>query len=81
VENVASDNFKDAWEYGLGTVLALAFISAFFDVGFKLVEQMIDDVSGENGDSIFISECLSIRHYFNIKSKNSSEFLLNMLSL
>ena len=81
VENIAPNNFKDAWEYGLGTVLTLAFISAFLKMGFKLVEQMIDDVSGENFYAIFISECLSIRHYFNIKSKNSGEFLLNMLAL
>jgi hypothetical protein len=29
VENIAPNNFKDAWEYGLSTVLTLAFISAF----------------------------------------------------
>ena len=81
MEDVAPDNFKDAGEYGLGTVLTLALVSAFLEMSFKLVEQMIDDVSGENGNSILISECLSIWHNFNIKSKNSGEFLLNMLSL
>lgn len=81
VEDVAPDNFKDAGEYGLGTVLTLALVSAFLEMSFKLVEQMIDDVSGENGNSILICECLSIWHNFNIKSKNSGEFLLNMLSL
>jgi len=81
VENIASHNFKDAWENGLGTVLTLAFISAFLKMSFKLVEQMIDDVSGENFNSIFISECLSVWHNFNIKSKNCGKFLLDMLSL
>jgi len=81
VENIASHNFKDAWEYGLGTVLTLAFISAFLEMSFKLVEQMIDDVSSENFNSIFISEGLSVWHNFNIKSKNCGEFLLDMLSL
>lgn len=81
VENIASHNFKDAWKYGLGTVLTLAFISAFLEMSFKLVEQMIDDVSCENFDSIFISKCLSVGHNFNIKSKNCCKFFLDMLSL
>jgi hypothetical protein len=81
VENIASHDFKDAWEYGLGTVLTLAFISAFLKMGFKLVEQMIDDVSGENFNTIFISECLCVWHYFNIKSKNCCKFFIDMLSL
>ena len=81
VEDIAPNNFKDAWEYGLSTVLTLAFISAFLKMGFKLVEQMIDDVSGENFNTIFISECLCVWHYFNIKSKNCCKFFIDMLSL
>jgi len=81
VENIASHNFKDAWEYGLGTVLTLAFISAFLEMSLELVEQMIDDVSSENFNSIFISEGLSVWHNFNIKSKNCCKFFLDMLSL
>ena len=81
MENVALHDFKDAREYGLGSVLALALISAFLHMGLELVEQVIDDVGCENSDSIFICESLSVRHNPHVKSKNCGELLLDMLSL
>lgn len=81
VEHIALDDFKDAGEHGLGAVLGLALISALLEMSLKLIEQVIDDVSSENGETVLICESLGVGHNLDVESKNCSELFLHMVSL
>lgn len=81
MENCALDHFKKAREDGLGAFIALSIVSALFDILFELVEQVIDDVSCEDCNTVVVCELLSIWHDLDIKCENSGEFLLDIFAL
>jgi hypothetical protein len=81
VEYSSLNHFKNAGEHGFGALIGFSLIATLLDVKFKLIEEVINDISCEDSNTVFICKCLSIRHNLNIECQYSRKLLLNVLTL
>jgi hypothetical protein len=59
-EDSILDNLNSAWENGCCTTVVFTIILALFNVGCKLIEQMINNLSGKDLDTFLFCELKSI---------------------
>ena len=76
VEAGVLHHLQDAREDSFIAVLGLSFQLALFDVGGELVEQVIDDLSGEDLDALFVSNLLGLWGDTHIEGKDNGKLLL-----
>ena len=67
MEDRTLNHLQEAGEDRLGTVLLLSVLSALLDVSLKLIEEVIDDVGGEDSDAVVICELLGIGHHLHVE--------------
>ena len=71
---------KKAWENSFRPFIRLSFFSALLNVNLEFIKQVVDDVSGEDLNSILISKLLGFRSDSHIKSQDSCVLLLSVIS-
>ena len=67
----------DGGEYGFVAFVFPAFLLALLHILCEIVEQVIDDLSCEHFDLIFLSECLGIWHNFDVEDQHAGKLFVD----